>query len=256
MYLLMGGGLLLALVTSIYGLQNLGSKKGGPAATEPSSDDTSMVVIPAGRYTIGGGTTGFAAPEHAESLASFRIGKREVTVGEYNDFVVAGRAVAPWTGTMPLVPNLPVTRVGWSEANAYCAWRHPDGGRLPTEIEWEAAARGPSGFKYPWGNDPRPGAANAGSTGMGAPAPVGSFVLGNTPSGISDMIGNVWEWTASPLRAYPGVTPLADSLADYRVIRGGAFNAPDSIATTWRRGYNRPRAAPEALATTGFRCAK
>ena len=89
-----------------------------------------------------------------------------------------------------------------------------------------------------------------------APTHVGVLEAGATPSGIRDLIGNVWEWTSSPMTAYPGATPLADSLANYRVIRGGAFTTPDEIATTWLRGYNRPSTAPEALEFTGFRCAK
>jgi serine/threonine protein kinase len=251
MYLLMGGALVLALVTSIWGL----SRRNDKGAGSPASIDTSMVSIPAGTYLIGSGDRGFAAPAHRDSVAAFRIDKREVTIGEYNDFVVAGRAIAP-PGTNLVVPILPMTRVGWADAMSYCAWRHPDGGRLPTEQEWEAAARGASGFTYPWGNDSRPGAANLASTGMPAPAPAGSFMVGATPSGIVDLIGNVWEWTSSPMRAYPGGAPMADSLANYRVIRGGAFNTPDAIATSWLRGYNRPAARPEELAFTGFRCAK
>ena len=253
-YLLMGGALLLALVTSIYALKGIGNRSEA-GASPTASDDGSMVEIPAGRYIIGSGTTGLAAPQHAESLAAFRIDKHEVTVGEYNDFVTAGRAVAPWGTTMP-APNLPVTRVGWSEAMSYCAWRHTDGGRLPSEQEWEAAARGTAGSTYPWGNDARTAAANTVSAGQSAPAPVGTFGGGATSSGIVDLIGNVWEWTSSPMRAYPGGTPLADTLASYRVIRGGAFNTPDAIATAWLRGYNRPTTAPEALEFTGFRCAK
>jgi formylglycine-generating enzyme required for sulfatase activity len=157
---------------------------------------------------------------------------------------------------LPAQLDLPVTRVGWNEATSYCAWRHQDGGRLPTEIEWEAAARGASGAQYPWGNSLVAGAANTAGAGRSSVEPVGSFPAGNTPTGISDLIGNVWEWTASPMRAYPGGAPVADSLGGYRVIRGGAFNTPDAIATAWLRGYNRPSTAPEALEFTGFRCAK
>lgn len=255
MYLLMGGALVLALVTSIYGLNKMGNRNASTGAAAPPSDDTSMVAIPAGNYVIGNGTSGVAAPRHTVALNAFRIDKHEVTVGEYNAFVTAQRRVAPWLGAMP-TPNLPVTRVGWNEATSYCLWRHPDGGRLPSEEEWEAAARDTSGRIYPWGNDARPGAANTASAGMTSAAPVGTFVAGATPSGVHDLIGNVWEWTSSPMRGYPGGAALADSLAGFRVIRGGAFNTPDAIATAWVRGYSRPMTSPSDLEFTGFRCAK
>jgi iron(II)-dependent oxidoreductase len=83
----------------------------------------------------------------------------------------------------------------------------------------------------------------------------GTFPSGATPDGIQDLIGNVWEWTSSPYRAYPGATAFADSMQQFRVIRGGAFNTPDSIATASVRGYNRPAAPRDQLALTGFRCA-
>ena len=250
-YLLAAGVVVAAAVAGWFAWK--GRAAGDPTLASAASD-TSMVLIPAGRYIIGSGTTGPAAPQHAESLAAFRIGKHEVTVGEYNDFVTAGRAVAPWRGAMP-VPSLPVIRVGWSEATSYCAWRHRDGGRLPTEFEWEAAARGPEGYVFPWGNESKPGAANVDWGTVLGLTPVGTH--GATPAGISDMIGNVWEWTSSPMRAYPGGKPLADSLAaSYRVIRGGAYNTPAAIATSWLRGYNLAATTPDKLEFTGFRCAK
>ncbi|HET9423850.1 MAG TPA: bifunctional serine/threonine-protein kinase/formylglycine-generating enzyme family protein [Gemmatimonadaceae bacterium] len=253
MYLMIGGALVLALVTSVFALKGRGDER-PPAAAVPDDDDRTMVVIPAGNYIIGA-DRGNAAPRHTVALGAFRIDRREVTVGEYNDFVTAGRAVAPWGANMPDA-SLPVTRVGWSEAMSYCAWRHPDGGRLPTEKEWEAAARGTSGTTYPWGNAAQAGLANLASAGRTSVAPVGSFTGSASPAGVEDLLGNVWEWTSSPMQAYPGGTKLPDSLSSYRVIRGGAFNTPDDIATAWLRGYNRPSTSPEALEYTGFRCAK
>ena len=229
-------------------------RQSGPTATTAPTDETTMAVVPAGTYVIGNGTSGNAAPRHTEPLPAFRIDKHEVTIGEYNEFVTAMHVAAPWGAVMP-VTNLPVTRVGWNDAGRYCAWRHPDGGRLPSEAEWEAAARGTQGLVYPWGNEAKAGAANIASAGMSAPAPVGSFIGGNTPSGISDLIGNVWEWTSSPMAPYPNGAAMS-GLGAYRVIRGGAFNTADAIATAWYRGYNSPDAAPAALEFTGFRCAK
>jgi serine/threonine protein kinase len=255
MYLLMGGGLLLAIATSYWGLTNRGQKTVPPAATSAvARDESTMVLIPGGSYQIGNGSRGLAAPRHDAGVQPFRIDKHEVTVGEYNQYVTAGRASAPWSGTMPPA-NMPVTQVSWTDAMSYCVWRHPDGGRLPTELEWEAAARGPTAMNYPWGNEPRSGVANVASTGLKGPVAVGSFP-GSTTAGIADMIGNVWEWTASPLRSYPGGRQLPDSMQNARVIRGGAFNTPDAMATTWHRGYNWLSATAEALQFTGFRCVK
>ena len=248
---LMIGALVLAVVTSVVALM---ARNRSAKAAPDNIADASMVAIPAGAYTIGN-ARGNAAPPHPVTLPSYLIDKTEVTVGAYNDFVTAGRAVAPWGSSIPDT-RLPVTRVGRSEATGYCAWRHPNGGRLPTEEEWEAAARGSAGTSYPWGDAFRSGAANTASSGRSAPEMVGSFASGATGLGVHDLIGNVWEWTSSPMRAYPGGPAMPDSMANFGVIRGGAFNTPDAIATAWVRGYSRPSTTPEALASTGFRCAK
>jgi len=246
------GGLIVAAIIAGAALF---MRRQSPAGTAvAATDETTMAAIPAGTYVIGNGTQGNAAPRHTETLPAFRIDKHEVTIGEYNDFVTAMHVNAPWGAVMPGT-NLPVTRVGWNEAGRYCAWRHPQGGRLPSEAEWEAAARGAQGLVYPWGNTTKAGAANIASSGTTGPAPVGSFIGGNTPAGISDLIGNVWEWTSSPMASYPGGAPLT-GLGNYRVIRGGAFNTADAIATAWYRGYMDPEARPELLEFTGFRCVK
>ncbi|CAN5374365.1 hypothetical protein BH09GEM1_BH09GEM1_30550 [soil metagenome] len=84
------------------------------------------------------------------------------------------------------------------------------------------------------------------------PVPVGSFPRGATPEGVQDMSGNVWEWTSSPMSAYPGKKPLADSMSQYRVIRGGGFDTEDSLAAGWMRGYLRATTSPDQLPNTGF----
>ncbi len=226
-----------------------------PTAPPPSpAIDTNMVLIAAGPYTIGNDTGSvLARPAHVVRLPAFGIELHEVTVGDFNAFADSTGAPRPWT-TMP-DPRLPVTRVLWAEASNYCAWKHKDGGRLPTEEEWEAAARGAAGRAFPWGNAFDRSAANTAAAGRNAPAPVGSFTRGATPEGVYDLIGNVWEWTSSALQAHPGGAALPDSVRQYRVIRGGAHNTPSAFATAWHRGYARPATNPEELTFTGFRCA-
>lgn len=221
-----------------------------------------MVVIPAAAYVIGSNSPTAAAdkspakasPQHTEHVAAFSIDRTEVTVSAYQAFVDSTGRPTPWKGVAPL-GVLPVTNVTWSDAMTYCAWKHGARGRLPTEAEWEAAARGIEGREYPWGSEPNAANANTKSANVNKPVAVGTFPRGATKEGLQDMSGNVWEWTSSTLRAYPGAASLPDSLAQYRVIRGGAYDTEDAIATTWKRGYLRQSTPAEYLNTTGFRCA-
>src|SRR5438552_4179779 len=157
-------------------------------------------------------------------------------------------AASPGGGTPPSTTKppdgWPVTGVLWSEATAYCAARQR-GGRLPTENEWEAAARGPEGLRYPWGERWQPGRANADSL-HGTLAPAGEAVLGKSWVGAVDMIGNAWEWTATA-----GVAP--QGVAGH-VIKGGAFDTPPENATGLFRAILPDRR--RWLAHTGFRCAR
>jgi formylglycine-generating enzyme required for sulfatase activity len=214
-----------------------------------------MIAIPAGTYTIGATGAGSASPPYQVALPQFSIEKTEVTVGAYREYAAATNTVVPWGAVYP-DPTLPVTRVSWPEARGYCAWRYPEG-RLPTEEEWEAAATGLTKRAYPWGDTFDPGAANTASAGRAAPAPVGSYPRGATPLGVQDMIGNVWEWTSSPMRPYRngGAMPPAVT-TNTMVIRGGAFNTLDRLATVSFRGYSPPTTKPDDLAATGFRCVK
>jgi formylglycine-generating enzyme required for sulfatase activity len=215
-----------------------------------------MIAIPAGTYTIGERGIGPASPPYQVTMPGFSMEKTEVTVAAYKEYVAATNGVAPWGDSLPS-PSLPVTRVTWPEANTYCKWRHPDGGRLPTEEEWEAAARGPSLHSYPWGDTFAPGAANTESAGQGAPVPVGSYPRGATPLGLQDMIGNVWEWTSSSMRPYKNGGPMPPEMTtNMRVIRGGAFNTLDRLATVSIRGRSQPTTKREDLAATGLRCVK
>jgi formylglycine-generating enzyme required for sulfatase activity/tRNA A-37 threonylcarbamoyl transferase component Bud32 len=247
-------GIVAAVIVAAAALALFKATRAGtpPSVASRPPLDTGMVAIPAGVYTIGSDDgPEVARPAHQVQLAAFGIGQREVTVGDYEAFVTAGRAVAPWSGARP-DGNLPVTGVQWSEAAGYCDWKHPGGGRLPSEEEWEAAARGREGRAYPWGNTWDASAANTAGAKRRGPAIAGSFPRGNTPEGVSDLIGNVWEWTSSPYKTYGDSAPPTGGLY---VIRGGAFNAYDAISTAIFRGRAQPATARENLLATGFRCA-
>jgi formylglycine-generating enzyme required for sulfatase activity len=217
-----------------------------------------MVLIAAGDYTIGfdsGPANAAFRPAHRVSLQAFGIDRQEVTIGDYKAYVDSMRVPAPWPRDSMPPPALPVTRVRMFEATSYCRWKHPVGGRLPTEEEWEAAARGANGRRFPWGDEPVTNRANVESSRRTSPTPAGTFANGATPEGIQDLIGNVWEWTSSSYRAYENGPAIADTLAQHGVIRGGAFNTYTSIATPWWRQPVPPDPSPNQLDKTGFRCA-
>jgi serine/threonine protein kinase/formylglycine-generating enzyme required for sulfatase activity len=191
-------------------------------------------------------------PAHDATVGAFAIDRTEVTNAEYAQFVKeTGHAAPPggdWSGERPNpgMERLPVVNVSFADATDFAAWRsHRDGVtyRLPTEEEWEYAARGGDVSRaYPWGNEWAQGHANL--AGAGA-APVGSFPLGRTPQGLDDMIGNVWEWTASEASMYKGNdrTALNDNDRGKVVVRGGSFKSrPDGdepVTITARRWFPR-----------------
>ena len=212
-----------------------------------------MVVIPAGVYPIGSDDEANARPAHRVTLPAFAIDSTEVTVRAYRRFVQETNAERPWGAVAP-DSMLPVTGVRWSEAAAHCAWR-VRGGRLPTEFEWEAAARGLEGRRFPWGDIPDTTAAVVARPTARGPAAVASHPRGNTPLGVSDMLGNVWEWTASRYLPYPGGSEPRDRENLY-VIRGGSYTYPIRYTTTYVRGGVEGSPADRAdIAQTGFRCA-
>ena len=249
--MLMYGGITAVVAAIAAGVAM--SMGGGRTGAPGTPVDAGMVLIPAGSYMIGSDQgSDLARPAHAVSVAAFGIDLHEVTVGDYKAYVDSGRVGSPWNGAPPPA-NFPVTGVKWSEASRYCELKHKNGGGLPTEEQWEAAARGSDARLYPWGTTMDAGLANIQSEHTNGPMAVGSYVRGNTPTGLQDMIGNVWEWTASSMAPYPGAPASVTAQPQYRVIRGGAFNTPAPNATT--RGFNDPVANRENLAVTGFRCA-
>ncbi len=174
-------------------------------------------------------------------VEGFEIGKYPVTVQEYRLFVEGGGPTPGEWDNQVLRPNCPVVRVTWLDAKAYCDWA---GVRLPTEAEWERAARGPEGREYPWGNEePDPDRANYDKTKVGRASPVGLFPRGSTPDGIADLAGNVWEWVADG----------SDDSKEYRVLRGGSWFYDSTGLRSSARSGPPPGYWDDSI---GFRCAR
>jgi formylglycine-generating enzyme required for sulfatase activity len=219
-------------------------------------------------------------------VSGFWIDRYEVTAGAYRQCVAAGACdLAPLVAgdTRFVRDDLPVVNVTWFDAGAFCTWDHA---RLPTEAEWEKAARGDDGRRFPWGNadgddranvgkllpEPlRPALLSVGGVGMlpstisdadgfAGPAPPGSYPFGKSPYGAYDMAGNVAEWVADWYsdKGYEGLStidPTGPSAGKngLRVVRGGSFTEPRFYARTYHR-----RAQPQGVGTisVGFRCAR
>jgi hypothetical protein len=195
-------------------------------------------------------------PQHKVILKPFFIDITEVTCEEYEKFIRATSRQPPPTWANGHYPSgwerRPVTGISWDDANAYAEWA---GKRLPTEQEWEFAARGADGRLYPWGSEWKIGLANAGPTSPGHVVDVGARSGGVSPFGAVDMVGNAWEWTASDFVAYPGGRLPGQSTEMLKVIRGGCFlSRPDQATVTIRVGW--PARGGDEYDNTGFRCAK
>lgn len=231
-----------------------GGAEGAAAANNfsPTNLPPGMVYVPGGSFLMGGGDDPYERPAHGASVGAFFIDTYEVTCAEYEKFAAATGHKTPdsWGGkTCPSGwAQLPVTGVSWDDAQAYAAWA---GKRLPTEAEWEFAARGTDGRKYPWGDQWEAGASNVKGT-AGQLAEVGAY-RSPSPFGVYDMSGNAWEWTATDFAIYPGgEAVLAKNQRPGKVIRGGCYASTTGQATTTYRGVWPPRG--ENYDRTGFRC--
>jgi len=222
-----------------------------------------MVLVPAGEFTMGS-STGDAdeQPAHQVYVDAFSMDVYEITVGQYADFLQATEANSPsdWkTMNQPAYQKRPVANVDWADAAAYCKWA---GKRLPTEAEWEKAARGTDGRLYPWGNDPpTPRHANYGKTGShnhGALAPVGMLENGKSPYGSYDMAGNVWEWVSDwydndYYKNSPSQNPTGPASGESKVLRGGSWDSDPQQLRSALRYFHR---SAHRHKDYGFRCAK
>jgi len=238
-------GALAALLTA-GGCAHAPKTASTPAAAETAAaPPPGMVRVPAGPFEMGTDrtdATGDAAdlglpytwysdatPRHSVDLPAFFIDKYEMTNAQYlqflNDTEIPLGSPYNWDGDhFPEGEgDYPVTGLNWFEA--YLACQH-FGKRLPTEAEWEKAARGTDGRLYPWGNDFDPARANVATGASNHLMPVGSFPQGASPYGALDMVGNAWEWTKDWYKPYPGSTYVSDNYGkQFKSIRGNSYSA-------------------------------
>jgi len=251
------------------------------------SDGMVMVYVPAGQFAMGSTASEVdralqqcsdfrvacivdqfddEMPSHLATLAAFWLDGTEVANAQYHRCVEAGRCT-PTSCPEDAAVNgdtQPVVCLSWDQAGAYCAWA---GGRLPTESEWEYAARGTARLTYPWGNDfdstrasycdascPFSWADMQSGDGYTQTAPVGSFPTGASWCGALDMAGNAWEWVQdwyAPYTSEPVINPVTEQGASGRVLRGGSWDLDPAFLRSAVRNWGEPAASSNV---TGFRC--
>ncbi len=237
-------------------------------------DHINMVFVPAGRFIMGGDVYYEEQPIHSVNLNAFWMDQTEVTNAAFANFLnETGNRLEggvtwldakddsvrihfrdnSWQADQGY-ENHPVVEVTWHGANAYCSWA---GRRLPTEAEWEKAARGTTANIYPWGNnEPNADLLNFNKN-VGDTTEVGSYPNGASPYGALDMAGNIWEWTADwYARTYysspPSINPQGPDSGIFRVLRGGAWSYRDTYARSMNRNAGAPYISHDFI---GFRCA-
>jgi len=256
-----------------------------PGATRTRSiDGGAMIYVPAGDFLMGSTDADKKAaddekPQHTVYLEPFWIDRTEVTNAQYAQFLIAAGGHTRTCGGHQCVEmkegedadshivqrdgryeaeagfeDHPVIEVTWHGAQAYCQWA---GARLPTEAEWEKAARGVDGRMYPWGNSAPDCSKEQYGDCSGETVPVGSRLAGASPYGALDMAGNVWEWVsdwydASYYRTAPLRNPLGLPSGEKRVFRGGSWGYLPQFTRTTDRARNLPIYAGPNV---GFRCA-
>lgn len=231
-----------------------------------------MILIPAGAFLMGATEDDILwaaqtfhsesldyyrdeTPQHPVPLGDYYIDRTEVTVNAFRDYLAATGDEKPrYFDSEKFNADLkPVVGVSWKQAHDYCNWA---GKRLPTEAEWEKAARGKDGRPYPWGKNPEPERGNFRGTkdGQRYTATVGAFPGGESPYGVQDLAGNVWEWTDTWYGPHPGNDTASDLFGEqYKVMKGGSWFSNMDLARATVRGKALPT---QKMNYIGFRCAR
>jgi formylglycine-generating enzyme required for sulfatase activity len=215
-------------------------------------------MVPAGEFIRGspeGEGEPHERPQRRIAVSEYLIDKTEVTWRQYRRYVEAtGKPLLP-EPIWGYLEDYPASNVLWDEAASYCEWA---GGRLPTEAEWEKAARGAEGMTYPWGGAWEPGRCNLFEGGPHRPESAGQYRACHSPYGALDMAGSVWEWCADwygqdYYAGAPERDPEGPESGMLKVLRGGAWN----VQRGWVRGAHRHKGLPTSRNVThGFRCAQ
>lgn len=240
----------------------MGAALHGDARVASTETPEGMVRVPAGEFLRGSPEGVGLRDEHPQReifLDAFDIDTTEVSSDAYQKCVAAGACQAPACtedGDEPEArPTHPVVCVTWDAATKYCAWA---GKRLPTEAEWEKAARGTNGARFPWGEgEPSCNLANSYDCGNER-KPVDALPKGASPFGALNMAGNVFEWVADWHHAdyyaiSPANNPAGPWSGEKKVVRGGAYSYGEDELSSHGRTYDRPVKAYDQV---GFRCAK
>lgn len=258
---------LLVLILSISGCskQEEGPTPEELAAMEAAIPDRpqvgDMVTIPAGEFTFGSDkktiSANYAAPEQKINLPAYEIDVYEVTNGQWIEFVTQSNfePESNWRQFYTVgKENFPVSNITLDDAKEYAKWAKK---RLPTEAEWEKAARGPEGFAYPWGNTWDWSKSNCGENGRGNTTEVGEMKYDKSAYGVYDLMGNVMEWTGDPFKAYKG-SPIPNNenfTRGYYAVRGGSFvmypSKGEGMYLWTRQAY-----FPKSQYGIGFRCVR
>ncbi len=244
--------------SGIGGLMNIGRNPQHQEEYWRPRDRAMVIRIPAGEFLMGspeGEGEAHERPQHVVDVADFLIDKTEVTWRQYRAFAAVTGRPLPEAPAWGMPEDFPASLVRWRDAQAYCEWA---GGRLPSESEWEKAARGTDGRQYSWGSTWDPTRCNSISGGPHRPESVGSFPDCISPYGALDMTGSMWEWVGDWYQpdAYTGQLsndPRGPDTGDSRVVRGGGW----MTQPIWLRTAYRFRLRPESRRPDlGFRCAQ
>ena len=245
----------IAIKSSGPGTTNTNTPRNVNGPVQAGGPPEGMILIKGGTFKMGTDdpkAEDSDKPAHDITVKDFYIDTYEVTNEQYQQFVkqTGHKAPSDWTGTdFPSgEAHYPVRNVSWIDATEYAKWA---GRRLPTEAEWEFAARGPEGRIYPWGNDWSPKLSNSKEDDRSGPLTVGSYPGGASPFGVMDMAGNVCEWVNDDFTPYPSSAQTPDP--GNKCYRGGAYSAPKERLKTTYRWWDHPTATYPYI---GFRCAQ